>query len=253
MTLHMEIRGRGLPLVLLHGWGFDSGIWTDLAERLARSRRVHLVDLPGHGYSRHRALGSLNALVDEVARAIPDDAIVVGWSMGGLVAQRLARRHPGKVRALAVMAGTPCFVARKGWSHGMSPSTLEGFADDLRRDAPVTLSTFVRLNALGGDKAREAIRALTRGLNERGGPSASALGAGLDLLRTTDLRRDAAHLAVRALVIHGVRDRIVPIEAGRWLARSMPNAELVELPTAAHLPFFSDRDAVAHALEGLDG
>lgn len=253
MTLHMEIAGRGRPLVLLHGWGFDSGIWRDLAERLARSRRVHLVDLPGHGHSRHRALGSLNGLVDEVARAIPDGAIVVGWSMGGLVAQRLARRHPGKVRALAVMAGTPCFVAREGWPHGMAPSTLEGFADDLRRDAPATLSTFVRLNALGGGKSREAIRALARGLNERGGPSASALGAGLDLIRTTDLRQDAALLAARALVIHGARDRIVPIEAGRWLARSMPNAELVELPTAAHLPFVSDRDAVAQALEGLDG
>ena len=79
MTLHVEIRGRGRPLVLLHGWGFDSGIWTDLAERLSRSREVHLVDLPGHGRSRDRALGSLNGLVDEVARAIPDGAIVAGW------------------------------------------------------------------------------------------------------------------------------------------------------------------------------
>ena len=253
MTLHVEIAGRGRPLVLLHGWGFDSGIWADLAERLAGSHRVHLVDLPGHGYSRHRTFPSLNELVDEVARAIPDGALVVGWSMGGLVVQRLARRHPEKVRALAVMAGTPCFVARKGWLHGMAPSTLEGFANDLRKDASATLSTFLRLNALGGSKGREAIRTLARRLNERGGPSASALAAGLDMLRTTDLRRDAARIAVRSLVIHGARDRIVPIEAGRWLARSMPNAGLVELPTAAHLPFVSDRDAVARALGAFDG
>src|SRR5258706_2370883 len=125
MTLHMEIRGRGRPLVLLHGWGFDSGIWTDLAERLARSRRVHLVDLPGHGYSRHRALGSLNALVDEVARTIPDDALVAGWSMGGLVAQRLARRHPGKVRGLAGMAGPPGSGAPKGWPPAKAPPPLQ--------------------------------------------------------------------------------------------------------------------------------
>ena len=253
MTLHVEVVGSGRPLALLHGWGFDSRIWADLAGRLARSRRVHLVDLPGHGRSRASAFPSLDRLVDGVARAIPDGAIVVGWSMGGLLAQRLAHRHPGKVRALAVVAGTPCFVARKGWPHGMAPSTLEGFADDLRRDAPATLATFVRLNALGGHGSRDAIRALARGLDERGGASASALDAGLDLLRTTDLRRDAADLAVRALVIHGARDRIVPIEAGRWLARSMPNAELVELPAAAHLPFVSHRDAVAAALENLDG
>jgi pimeloyl-[acyl-carrier protein] methyl ester esterase len=253
MTLHVEIAGRGRPLALLHGWGFDSGIWTDLAGRLARSRRVHLVDLPGHGHSRDLTFPSLDELIDEVARAIPDGTIVVGWSMGGLVAQRLARRHPRKVCALAVVAGTPCFVARKGWPHGMAPSTVEGFADDLRRDAPATLATFVRLNALGGGNSREAIRALARGLNERGGASASALDAGLDLLRTTDLRRDAVDLAVRTLVIHGARDRIVPIEAGRWLARSMPNAELMELPTAAHLPFVSDRDVVVRALESLDG
>src|SRR5258706_3002585 len=131
MTLHMEIRGRGRPLVMLHGWGSDSGIWTALAERLARSRRVHLVDLPGNGYSRHRALGSLNALVDEVARTIPDDALVAGWSMGGLVAQRLARRHPGKVRALAVIARTPRVVAPQGLAHRLAASSHPRLPDRL--------------------------------------------------------------------------------------------------------------------------
>jgi len=106
MNLHAEASGRGRPLVLLHGWGFHSGIWGGLAERLARGRRLIRVDLPGHGHSADSDFASLDGLVDDIAAAIPDEALVAGWSLGGLAALRLATRHRAKVRALALIAET---------------------------------------------------------------------------------------------------------------------------------------------------
>ena len=50
-ALHIEARGDGPPLVLLHGWAMHSGVWGALVPRLAQRHRVHAVDLPGHGYS----------------------------------------------------------------------------------------------------------------------------------------------------------------------------------------------------------
>jgi len=252
MKLHADASGRGRPLVLLHGWGFHSGIWGGLAERLAHGRRLIRVDLPGHGHSAGRDFASLDGLVDEIAAVIPDDALVAGWSLGGLAALRLATRHRAKVRALALIASTPCFAARAGWDHGIAPAVLEDFARDLKADTRATLIRFALLNAVAASGSRDAIRALERSLAERAGPSRAALDAGLAVLASSDLRSDAAAIAVPALVIHGARDRIVPVGAGRWLAASLGGARLVELPAAAHLPFISEPEAVATAFEQFD-
>ena len=238
------------PWVLLHGWGFHAAVWEDLVAGL--DRETLLVDLPGHGTAAARSLTTLDALADEVAASIPAGALVVGWSMGGLVAQRLARRHPDRVHAMALIASTPCFVARPDWSHGVPASTLEAFASDLRADANATLTRFVNLNAAGGHGGREAARAAMRRLREQPAPPQAALAAGLELLRTTDLRDEVPALSLPAVVVHGTRDRIVPVEAGRWLARTLPQARLVELPAAAHMPFVSHRRAVLEALEAFD-
>jgi pimeloyl-[acyl-carrier protein] methyl ester esterase len=239
------------PWVLLHGWGFHSAIWGDLASPRP-SRDVRLIDLPGHGSQAARPFTTLDALADEIAPQLPPGALVGGWSLGGLVAQRLARRHPDRVGALALIAATPCFLDRDDWPHGVPAATLAAFASDLRRDARATLARFVNLNAIGGESGREAARAATRRLAERPLPSPDALDAALALLSSTDLRADARTLTMPAVVIHGARDRIVPVGAGRWLAQALATARLVELPAAAHLPFVSHREAVRDALVGLD-
>ena len=240
------------PWVLLHGWGFHAAIWKDLVDDADRARETRLIDLPGHGAAAAHPLTTLDALADDIAASMPAGALVVGWSLGGLVAQRLAHRHPGRVRALALIASTPCFVSRAGWAHGVPAATLETFAAELRADASATLTRFVNLNAVGGDNGRDAARAAMRRLQEQPAPSQDALDSGLELLRTTDLRDEVAGLSHPTVVIHGTRDRIVPVEAGRWLARALPQARLVELPAAAHMPFVSHRPAVLGALEAFD-
>jgi pimeloyl-ACP methyl ester carboxylesterase len=51
MSLHVEMRGTGAPLLLIHGWGMHGGMWSAVAENLAQDFRVMAVDLPGHGFS----------------------------------------------------------------------------------------------------------------------------------------------------------------------------------------------------------
>jgi pimeloyl-[acyl-carrier protein] methyl ester esterase len=249
VSLHVEIAGRGRDLVLLHGWGLHSGAWDEVAPALAARARVHAIDLPGHGRSRAAAIGSFDDAADAVAAHVPDGAVVCGWSLGALFAQRLARRHPARVARLVLVAATPCFAVRPGWTHAMAASTLETFAADLARDSATTLARFVRLNALNGAHDREAVRAFTARLAERGAPDPQALGASLRWLRDVDLREDAARLAQPTVLVHGARDAIAPIEAGRWLAQCIPGARLHELEGAAHLPFFTHRDAFLSALE----
>ncbi len=252
MTLHVELLGKGPDLALLHGWGLHSGVWDEALPELAKRFRVHAVDLPGHGHSAAAPVGSLDDTADRIAAQLPTETVVCGWSLGGLVAQRLARLHPGKVRALILVSATPCFTARPGWPHAMKAAMLDGFAEGLHHDREATLASFVRLSALHGARGREAIRAFTKRLFDRGEPTAAALAGTLDWLREADLRTDAPDLP-RTLVVHGARDALAPVEAGRWLAEHIPGAHAVEFADAAHIPFFTHRESFVRALESFVG
>lgn len=253
VRLHVERLGAGRDLVLLHGWGLHGGVWSGMLDRLSSRHRLHVIDIPGHGHSRAMPFEGLDAAVDAVSPVIPEGAIVCGWSLGGLLALRLAGRYPHQTAALALLGTTPCFVERQDWPHAMKAQTFEDFAQGLRQDPEATMGRFLKLIALGGIDARAHARALAEEAATRGPAEPGSLAAGLETLRATDLRTSVARIDRPVAVIHGRRDALVPVEAGRWLARTLPHASLIEIEDAAHLPYSSHADSVAQAIENLHG
>lgn len=253
MRLYVKEAGEGPDLVLLHGWAAHGGVWNSTLPDLSKQFRVHVVDLPGHGFSAFVPFRDLDEVVAELAVVVPQGALVCGWSLGGLVAQRLAVRHPDRVARMLLVGTTPCFVERPDWKHAMKPETLAGFAGGLRTDFEATLKTFVALNGLGGAGSRMAMRELADELLARGAPDPSALDNVLAVLRDTDLRKDIPTLEPRTIVLHGRRDALAPIDAGRWLANWLPDGSLIELEDAAHLPFITHRAQFLAAAEALRG
>jgi malonyl-CoA O-methyltransferase len=248
--LHVEIRGAGPDLVLLHGWALHGGMWGPWIDELARRARLHLIDLPGHGRSSWPAgTSTLRELARAVSPHVPNGAAVLGWSLGGMVALELARSRPGDLAALVLVATTPCFLAREDWPAGMNPNVLDGFAAGLAGDYRRTLSNFLALQTWGDENATQALRSLRANLDAHGEPDPQALVAGLGILRTADLREHLAAIAVPSLVIAGEHDRITPVAAGRELATRLPSARFVELPKAGHAPFLSHPDAVLQEVE----
>lgn len=249
--LHVHVEGAGPDVVLLHGWGFHSGTWDGVVTALAASHRVHAIDLPGHGRSGACTIEAFDAAAEAIARRIPAGSVVVGWSLGGLLAQRIAARNMARPSALALVSSTPCFLERDDWTTAMRASTLEGFARDLAREPRRTLSQFVRLNALHAPNAREVVRSITARLDAAPAPTPAGLEHGLRWLRDADLRADAARIEMPCVVVHGTRDAITPVEAGRWLASRIPGARLCEIEDAAHLPFASHAARFLEAVESL--
>lgn len=249
MSWHVETLGSGADLVLLHGWGLHSGAWADVLPALAAKWRVHAIDLPGHGHSSQVEAGTFDDATDRLAPLVPKGATVCGWSLGGLIAQHLARRHPERVGRLILVSTTPCFGGRPGWPHGMSAATFKTFAEGLENDREGMLKRFVALNALNGPQSREAVRTFTARLAERGSPSDHNLAVTLGWLRDIDLREQTLGLQVPTTVVHGGRDIVVPVGAGRWFGQFLPNTSLHEIPKAAHMPFYSHRAEFLAALE----
>ena len=132
MTLHIETHGSGpIPLVMLHGWAMHGGIFAPLVEALHDRCTMHLVDLPGHGFSRDCGL-SLQpaACARAIAEATPP-AIWLGWSLGGLIALQAALDVPAQVRGLAMLCATPRFVSDSDWPQGRDPALVHRLASDL--------------------------------------------------------------------------------------------------------------------------
>ncbi len=76
MSLHVERIGSGAPLLLIHGWGMHGGVWDTVAEQLAENFTVHIVDLPGYGFSVEQEAATLDAVVDELSASFSEPLAV---------------------------------------------------------------------------------------------------------------------------------------------------------------------------------
>jgi pimeloyl-[acyl-carrier protein] methyl ester esterase len=245
-VLHVEVRGEGPDLVLLHGWAMHSGIWSDWAQQLSRWFRVHLVDLPGHGNSPCCARGGgLDDWGGAVREVVPERAWWLGWSLGGLVALAAAARHPGGMRGLTLLATSPRFVAGADWTQAMDAKVFDEFERQLQADVSRTLSRFLSLQVKSADGSGETLRRLRSQLAKKPAAASEALSTGLNFLRQADMRHVLAATDLRLFWLLGERDTLVP--AG--VRHEFPGVHAAVIAGAAHAPFLSHPEACTEQLK----
>lgn len=233
-SLSFEVRGAGEPLLLLAGLGSRARLWGELPSLLARTFTVIAPDNRGVGGSRGGRPFSLSGAADDAAAVIRHlgrrPAAVLGVSMGGLIACRLAARHPSLVSRLVVASCAP----------RLTPShlrVLRFFELVLTRLAPSEAAEALMAFAFGPAFADhypgfvdQAARLWTLDPEDLPGALSqiAALRAGWDL------SPDLAAIECPALVIAGEVDPIVPAAATRELAAAITGARYREVPRAAH-------------------
>lgn len=241
MQLFSKTLGQeGPDLVLLHGWGLHSGVWEATAAQLAQRFRVTLVDLPGHGLSP-APIGPypLTTLAQALATTAPAQAVWIGWSLGALAAMQFTLLYPDRVSQLALITATPRFTQATAWPHAVAAQVLEEFHTALTTDHHTTLRRFLALQLRGSEGARTTQQQLEAILFQHGAPNVAALGAGLALLRDTDLRDELGNIFCPTLVVAGERDTLTPPEAQRYLAAQLPQGQLSVIAGAGHAPMLS--------------
>lgn len=237
--LYWHTYGSGdCDLVLLHGWGLNAGVWHCIQERLASHFRLHLVDLPGYGRSQGFGALTLAEMAARVADAAPAGAWWLGWSMGGLVASKIALERPEKVDGLITVASSPGFAAAGAWP-GIRPEVLAGFQQQLSHDFQRTVERFLALQTLGTESARQDARLLKSVVLSQPIPDVEVLNGGLEILRTEDLRQAMTTLALPMLRIYGYLDGLVPRRVAAELDLLWPQTDSIVIQKAAHAPFVS--------------
>ncbi|HHK9554390.1 pimeloyl-ACP methyl ester esterase BioH [Enterobacter sichuanensis] len=250
-TLWWQTAGTGnCHLVLLHGWGLNAEVWHCISEELASHFTLHLVDLPGFGRSRGFGAMSLDDMARQVLDAAPQNAIWLGWSLGGLVASQIALSQPERVKALVTVASSPCFSAQEAWP-GIKPDVLASFQQQLSEDFQRTVERFLALQTMGTETARQDARTLKQTVLSLPMPEVEVLNGGLEILKTVDLREPLASLAMPHLRIYGYLDGLVPRKVVPLLDALWPESESQVIAKAAHAPFISHPVEFCSALIAL--
>jgi pimeloyl-ACP methyl ester carboxylesterase len=234
--LYYEDRGAGEPLLAIVGFAASSAVLEPLAAPYGARFRYITYDHPGTCRSSKRSLPVTTAHLAASAARLLDElgiesAHVIGHSLGGAVAQELALRFPHRVRGL-ILVGTstsgplsvpvdPRDLARVA-VHGLRPAIFS--ADFLEREP---------------ERADALMRALTAHRAPPWSIAGQFLAAGLHD-RALDLHRVTAP----SLILHGERDRLVPVANARRLAAAIPDAELHVIEGTGHSAELERRDEV---------
>lgn len=255
VRLRYYVGGTGPPLVLVHGLGGAAANWALVAPALAARRRLLVPELPGHGGSSPLpAAPTLNPFADAVAALAEREGLapapVVGHSLGGVVALRLAIRHADAVRAvvLAAPAGISSTARRAEVAFTILAAVKPARLFASRRSA-IARSRLLRAAVFGlwevSDSAAFSPLAVEAFLS---GPAihSDVDSAGWALLRD-DPRTDLARIRCPRLVLWGARDRLVPVEDGIEYARRL-GAPLRLVADCGHLLIGERPDACADAI-----
>ena len=259
--LHIETFGsyETTPqhLVLIHGWGMHGAVWHPLVKSLSRHFYLHVVDLPGMGLSQPMASHELESVAARLLEALPAEADICGWSLGGLISMRMALMQPERVKRLVLVGSTPCFVNQAGkvnqtgkaaWQDGINADVFRDFALQVSVDYESTMLKFLTLQCMGSRDTRSIIKQLRESFAERPSPSVAALQDALDMLLENDLRPEIPLLHTPTLLIHGDRDTLAPVQAANWMSQHLPQSSLRVIAGASHAPFLSHTEQFSETL-----
>ncbi len=235
------------PLVLLHGWGGDSRTWEPLLPFLRQYSDVIALDLPGFGDSPARGDFELETVLAALESSLPPRSVLVGWSLGGMLAVALAARRPERVTRVITLASNARFVADNQWPEAMASAVNRQFQSGFHRDAQAGLRRFTGLLASGDQHERELLKTLRRRQPETEAIN-EAWGQALQLLSTLDNQDALKQLRQPGLHVYAEHDALVPLAAAGALPALNQRQRVSVIAGAGHALHWSRPEAVAESL-----
>ena len=243
--LAFERRGRGLPLVLIHGYPLDHTTWEDVAPLLENDFDLILPDLRGFGQSSGvESTYTVADLASDIAGLLDhlkiEKAFIAGHSMGGYVALAFARAYSQRLVGLGmissqVLADPP--DRKEGRYKTVAEVGERGVGQVAESMAP-------KLSAI------RRVQTFARDLISRQ-KAAGVIGALKAMAERPDSNDVLAAIKTPVVIVHGDADALIPVERGREMKETVPGADYVELSGVGHMPMMENPQAVAGALKSF--
>lgn len=215
------------PIVLLNGWGVSHDAWGELIPSLQDFTSVIVVDIIYEA--------DIDVVCEKIVAKLPEKNILLGWSLGGMLATRVAAQYPQKVIGLMTLATNMQFVASDRWPEAMDQDTFDIFYQSYQENKSLTLKRFLALIAQGDECVREQkryIKSLDCATNSF--PSNDGL-EGLKLLAMFSNHEYLAKITCPTLHIYGENDQLVPLATVKKQQALAAHHHYQTLPMAGHV------------------
>jgi pimeloyl-ACP methyl ester carboxylesterase len=241
-----EIHGKkGVPLVLIHGFGLNRKIWLPMVAKYLKNQLVILPDLRGHGESdAPDGPYPMSLLAEDIVNLIEfleiEKAILCGHSMGGYITLAYADQYPRRMSGMGLIttrAEADTEAGRAGRYEMMEAVKKKGaepLADSL---GPL----------LTGDK--NLVQEMRTMLAETS--PAGIIGALEGMAARPDRTDLLPEINVPALVVAGAKDQIIDLESAKQMVDAMPDGAFLSIPDAGHLPMLETAEALGEGLLAL--
>jgi pimeloyl-ACP methyl ester carboxylesterase len=244
--LYYEDRGAGPPLLFVHGFPLSGEMWLPTVERLGIGWRCVVPDLRGHGRSGATEQVTIAQFADDLAALLDalDEqrpAVIIGLSLGGIIAFEFYRRHRNRVRALVLCdtranAEPPEGIARR---EALAQSALRAGS---RAVADAMIDGLFAPGAAPELKARwHAVMART--------PPVGVAAAARALAQRAESFSTLPRIDCPTLVVVGAEDTLTPVESLREIHASIRGSCFEVIPGAGHLPPVEQPDRFASVLQ----
>lgn len=235
---------KPINLVFLHGWGMNRMVWQPFIQQsnLGKLTNVNILtlDLPGFGENQYVLASekySLATVAEYLEQLLPENSVLVAWSLSGLVAQYLINKNCPKIIGQVQVCSTPKFTQETEW-YGIKPTVLEQFAQQLTQDHHALLRRFLAIQCMGLDEPKLVFKKMNSALTGHPLSHPEALSSSLDILMTSDLRESTAFQRP-SLRIFGGLDSLVPKRAIPLIKDIFKNDQIHLINKASHAPFIS--------------
>ena len=230
-------------LTLIAGWGYTSSAMSLLADELATNNccitSTNELWSKGGNTSTHK---NYSAGLISLIKELGDCSIVVGWSMGGIIALETACSSPGLISALVLISSTAKFCTDSTYDAGIPAQMVRAMDISIKKDFTKTLTQFIQgknLPASGMSQMLiEQIKQISK-LNRE------ELPYGLKYLEHTDCRHCLRQINIPVLLIHGKADTTIPPQASEFLHNHLPDNILHLYEKCDHLLPFQKPRALA--------
>lgn len=227
------------PVALLHGVGLDATMWASVQDALGRESVA--IDLPGHGLQLPLTEpATLEELADDVLGRLPERSHLVGFSLGALVAQYIARFHPDRVKTLTCVSS----VCQRTETERSAVSARLASAE---ADFPATVEASID-RWYSGTVVPQSVVDATRRTLEANDVQSFVNAYRVFALGDAVIGGELSRIEVPALAITGELDPGSTPEMTRRLAAAIPGAKAVVVPGARHMLPVQDADVLARAI-----
>lgn len=225
-SVYYDEEGSGKSIVFVHGACENSSFWNH-QKSLSDRYRVIALDLPGHGRSKSMVEGAVDVrkyasiVMEFVAKTCPDQALLVGHSMGGAITLLNAIEQPQNLKGVVLVA--------TGAKLGVLPSIREG----LRTRFGETVKSVVGPRQFAATTNLEVVRFVTNEIMKCKGQTASA---DYEACNGFDVRQRIRSINLPTLIMVGEEDKMTPVTWSTYMKENIPKSKLVILKESSHLP-----------------